>query len=113
MRRAPKEGEATQRSKDRDPRNQAAQALEAILSGGSWEQLPTEGVLALSHSVGNSALLELAALRSEGPEEGASSLPTGPCEAAPLEMNVGEPLLADAPAFGGALSAGNAAPLAL
>jgi len=70
-------------------------------------------VLALSHSVGNAALLELAALRGTGPEEGMSALPDGPCEVSPLEMSVGEPLLADAPAFGGPSFAGNAAPLTL
>lgn len=72
-----------------------------------------EGVLALSHSVGNAALTELAALRGMGPEEGLNALPAGSCGTAPLEMDVGEPLLAAVPGFGGASSAANAAPLAL
>ena len=112
-RRAPKEEEATRQNKNRSLQREAAQALEAILSGGSWEQLPMEGVLALSHAAGNSALLELAALRDSGPEEAPSSLPEGPCETSPLEMSAGEPLLADAPVFSGPSSAGASAPLML
>ena len=70
-------------------------------------------MLALSHSVGNAALTELAALRGMGPEEGLTALPAGSCGTAPMEMDVGEPLLAAVPGFGGASSTVNAAPLAL
>ena len=46
----------------------AAMALEAILSGGSWDQLPAEGMLELSRTVGNGALLDILSMRKERPE---------------------------------------------
>ena len=100
-------------SRSHDVPAQAAQALEAILSGGSWEQLPAEGVLALSHSVGNGALLSILSLRSAPPETEESALPAGPCRTEACPWEAGAPLMAEAPDFGSFTSLGEAAPAIL
>ena len=103
--------ERTQQKKSRDVRAEAAAALEAILAGGSREQLPAEGVLSLSHTIGNAALSKLLALRPAGPETAAGALPRGACETAPLQWDGGAPLLAQTPDFGAMSPIGSAAPL--
>ena len=100
-RRTDREQERTQQRKSRETGLSPAQALEAILSGGSWEQLPPEGVLALSHTLGNAALGEMMAMRFRGPELAAIPLPKSPLSAEPMEGPSGEPEWAEAPAFGG------------
>ena len=85
----------------------------ALLAGQSPEQLPAESVLELSHSLGNSALLELMGARQTPPGEEARPLPAGPCATAPAEWSGGAPALTEAPAFAGMAPMGAAAPLAL
>ncbi len=99
-----------ERRQAREDRTEAALALEAILNGGSWEQLPAEGVLALSRTVGNDALLSVLTLRETGPETATGILPSGACLTAPGDWGGGEPLTAEAPAFG---PVGETAPMAL
>ena len=99
--------EQTARSRqDRETGSNAALALDAILAGGNWDQLPADGVLALSHSLGNGALLSLFTLQSVGPETGPLALPAA-------EWNPAAPLLAEAPDFGGMSPLGPAAPMAV
>ena len=106
--------EQTARSRqDRETGSNAALALDAILAGGNWDQLPADGVLALSHSLGNDALLSLFTLQSVGPETGPPALPAGPCRTAAAEWNPAAPLLAEAPDFGGMSPLGPAAPMAV
>ena len=113
-REASKDKAEARRKQSSELRSAAALALEAILAGGSWDQLPAEGVLDLSHRIGNAALLDLAALRDLGPETGTRTLPEGPCAAAPTAgFAGGAPLTAEAPDFGAMSPMGNAAPLAM
>ena len=77
------------------------------------EQLPAEGVLELSHSLGNSALFDLLAARSAGAEAQTRPLPPGPCETAPAEFAGGAPVLAEPPAFAAMAPMGAAAPMAV
>ena len=110
-RQTPQERDLTQRRQTHETRNKAAQALEAILSGGSWEQLSADGVLALSHTLGNAALLEVMALRDTGPELAASSLPGTALSSEPMGGFGGQPLLSEAPAFGALSPIGSLAPV--
>lgn len=103
--------EQTARKKDRDAPAEAAQALEAILNGGSLEQLPAEGMLALSHRMGNDALATVLMRRSAGPEEETPVLPDNPCLTEPGEWEAGEPLLAEAPDFASFSPMGAASPM--
>ena len=105
--------EHTQQDRRREPRSAAALALEAILAGGSWEQLPADDVLQLSHTMGNAALLDLYALRSLSPEAAAIPLPQSTIETAPLSTLGGEPAQAETPGFASMSSLGGTAPLAL
>ncbi len=88
-------------------------ALQAILAGGSWDQLPANGVFSLSHTMGNGALLELFALRSTGLETDMRSLPRGECGTDPANWNGGEPQMMEAPDFGTFSPMGAAAPMEL
>ena len=90
--------------------SEAALALEAILSGGSWDRLPENGMLALSHRMGNGALLEVLANRGGGPERETAALPPGPCLTQPVEWGAGAPVLSDAPDFASFSPLGPAAP---
>ena len=107
------ERERPERKQSRDIPAEAALVLETILNGGSREQLSAEGMLALSHRMGNDALLSVLTLRSSGPDTESSPLPDGPCLTAPGEWSTGEPLLAEAPDFGGFTSVTAAAPMEL
>ncbi|MBE7004304.1 MAG: hypothetical protein E7425_08490 [Ruminococcaceae bacterium] len=111
--RSAQDKDRAERKQSRESQKSAAQALEAILAGGSWEQLSTDGILTLSHTVGNSALLDMLALRSMGPEAEISSLPDGACGTAPAEWGGGEPLCVAAPDFGAMSPMGAAAPLSV
>ena len=102
-----------QQKQSRELRPNAALALEAILAGGDWDQIPADGVLALSRTLGNGALLELYAMRNTGPETQTRAMPRGGCEAAPIEMPGGAPILADSPAFGAMSPMGASAPMEL
>jgi hypothetical protein len=105
---------AQQRKKqDLDAQAEAAATLQAILAGGSREQLPAEGMLALSHTLGNGALLELLALRPAGPETEGMPLPDAPCLTGPLPAPGGAPQWAAAPDFGGMAPMPASAPLAV
>ena len=106
-----REQERTERRPDREAETEAALALQAILSGGSWEQLPSEGVLALSHGLGNSALLEVVALRQKGPEAESARLPGGESLTGPMDAPGGAPLTAPAPDFGALSPLGALAPM--
>ena len=81
------------------------------MSGGSWEQLGSEGVLALSHTVGNSARADILALRDTGPERSFGPLPPGSIETEPMAVPGGEPLFAAAPDFAGMSPLGGLAPM--
>ena len=105
--------QSAQRKQNREVKTKAALALEAILAGGSWEQIPTDGVLSLSHTMGNGALLELFAMRDTGPEAQARAMPRGGCEAAPADWNGGAPALTDAPVFAAMSPMGITAPVEL
>lgn len=105
--------ERTERRQSRDVRAEAALALEAILNGGSLEQLPAEGVLSLSRTAGNDALVSLLTLHKPGPDAGYRALPAGPCLTEPGEWSVGEPMTAQAPDFASFAPLSDAAPLAL
>ena len=102
--------ESVQRKRSRETKPAAALALEAILAG-SWDQLPAEGVLSLSHTLGNGALLDLFSMRTTGPEAQTHPMPQGPCLTAPMRADGGEPLLADTPDFGALTPLGNTAPV--
>ena len=105
--------EQNRRQKNPDKRDEASQALEAILNGSSWELLPAEGMLALSHRMGNDALVSVLTLRERGPETETAALPRGPCLTEPGNWSAGEPATESAPDFGSFASMGAAAPLAL
>ena len=89
----------------------AAMALEAILSGGNWEQLPADGMLALSHTIGNGALFEIVSMRGARPETQTYPLPAGKCGAAPAAAASGTPLTVQPPQFGSMSPMDGAAPL--
>ena len=91
----------------------AATALQAILAGGDWDTLPAEGVLGLSHSIGNAALADLAARRSAGREPGGFALPESPCMTAPADVAPDSTVFAEPPAFGAMAPLGAAAPMAI
>jgi hypothetical protein len=110
-RQAAPDREQTARKQNRDAPAEAALALEAILNGGSLEQLPAEGMLALSHRMGNGALAAVLRHRGAGPDEGAAALPGGSCLTEPGEWDAGEPLLAEAPDFASFSPMGAAAPM--
>ena len=100
-----------QRTQDGEAASQWAGTLSAILAGGSFDQLPQEGIRGLSNVMGNSALCEILELRSEGPRFSERALPNGTCDTAPTATDA-----AGEPAFADGLSAapiGNAQPLAL
>ena len=103
---------AEERKQDRALRAEASLALEAILAGGSWDQLPAEGVLALSHRMGNGALADLFARRDTGPETAACPTAWGDPGGEPLRCGGGAPETLEAPAFG-SFAAPDAAPLSL
>ena len=105
--------EQAQQKQNREPRAEAALALQAILAGGDWDQLSADGILSLSHTMGNAALAETLALRDSGPETATRLLPRGACETAPAEWGGGEPVLADAPDFGAMSPIGASAPVEL
>ena len=117
-----KTGQTRQTAQDRESvkqkqsseiRSTAAQALQAILAGGDWDQLPADGILSLSHTMGNAALAELAAMRDSGPETMTGSLPGGVCRTDPMQWDGGAPVLTAAPDFGAMSPMGDAAPLAV
>ena len=110
IRQNPQERDRAERRQEQETRDRAALTLEAILSGGSWEQLSAEGVLALSHTLGNAALLGVMALRDTGPELAAYALPGTALSARPMGGFGGEPLLSEAPAFGALSPIGSLAP---
>lgn len=87
-------------------------ALEAILAGGSWDQLPAESVLGLSGMIGNAALAELIAARETGPATAEFPLPAGACGTAPVQWGGGMPAMTGSPAFGAMAPIGGA-PLAV
>ncbi len=89
----------------------AAMALETILSGGNWDQLPAEGMLELSHTVGNGALLDILSMRKELPEAQAFPLPAGECGTVPVYAEGGMPLAVHSPQFGSMPPMGESAPL--
>ncbi len=101
-----------QQKQSHEQRTNAALALEAILAG-SWDQLPADGVLALSRTMGNGALTDLFSMRSTGPETQMRAMPRGSCETAPIDMPGGMPMLADTPVFGAMSPMGAAAPMEL
>ncbi len=105
--------EQAQQKQSREPRAEAALALQAILAGGDWSQLSADGILSLSHTMGNAALTETLALRDSGPETAPWILPRGACETAPTDWGGGAPLMTEAPDFGAMSPMGNAAPLAM
>ena len=82
-----------------------------ILAGGSFDQLPQERIHGLSNVLGNSALCEILAMRSEGPRFSDRALPNGACDAAPMAIDApGEPVFAE----GSPTAAiGNAQPMTL
>ena len=89
-----------------------AQTIEAILEGGSREQLPAERVLSLSGVIGNSALAELFELRETGPGFAPGLLPRGECATEPAEIaEQGEPRLVSPPESFASGSLGSAQPL--
>ena len=108
-----KEEKSVRQKQSSEVQSAAALALQAILSGGDWEQLPADGVLSLSHTMGNAALAELAALRDTGPETAGAGLPRTACGTAPMQWDTGAPLLAEPPAFGAMSPMGDAAPIAI
>ena len=113
-RQSEKQTRQTHREQSRETLSQCAQTLEAILTGGSWEQFPAERIHELSHTIGNTALLELLALKSTGPETVPRALPAGSCAASPAEAPVsGAPELISAPDFSSMSPLGGAAPLTL
>ena len=88
--------------------------LDAILSGGNWEQLPAKQLHGLSGFIGNTALAELMTQRDTGPELAARRLPSGECRTAPFETSgFAEPLLSQTPEFGAMSPMGSAQPLVL
>ena len=70
-------------------------------------------MLALSHRMGNDALISVLTLRERGPETDTMSLPKGPCLTQPGNWGAGEPATGSAPDFGSFSALGAAAPLAL
>ena len=71
-------------------------------------------MLELSHSLGNSALLDLLAARPSGAEATARPLPQSPCETAPAEFAAGgTPVMAEPPAFAAMAPMAATAPMAV
>jgi len=75
--------------------------LQTVIAGGSWDQLPAESVLSLSHKLGNSVLLSLYLQRSRGPERQTRTMPHTACAAAPAVWEGEEPQLSPGPDFSG------------
>ncbi len=101
-----------QRKKSSEAASEWALTLNAILAGGSKEQLPAERIRGLSGVMGNSALAELFAMRNEGPRFSERELPHGECMTAPAEFDVGgEPSLVSPSDGQPAVPLGNAQPL--
>ncbi len=67
--------------------------------------------MALSHGLGNSALLEVVALRQKGPEAESARLPGGESLTGPMDAPGGAPLTAPAPDFGALSPLGALAPM--
>ncbi len=68
-------------------------------------------MLALSHRMGNDALLSVLSRRGGGPETETAALPEGLCLTEPGEWGAGELPLAEAPAFASFGPMGGAAPM--
>ena len=68
-------------------------------------------MIQVDHTLGNAALLEVMALRETGPELETSVLPGAALSSAPMGGFGGQPLLSDAPAFGGLSPIGSLAPV--
>ena len=101
-----------QRKKSSEAASDWALTLNAILAGGSREQLPAERIRGLSGVMGNSALAELFAMRKAGPQFSETDLPQGECMTAPAEFDVGgEPALVSPSDGQSAAPLGNAQPL--
>ena len=85
-----------QRTQDGEAASQWAQTLSVILAGNSLDQLPQERIRGLSGVMGNSALSEILAMRSEGPRFSERELPRGECDTAPMAPDAqGDPSFAD------------------
>ena len=103
-----------QRDRQTDEAAEWAQTVEAILTGGNWEQLPSARILGLSGVMGNAALAELFAMRKTGPELAERELPRGECTASPAELDdPGAPLLVSPQEGLAGSPLGNAQPLTL
>ena len=108
------ERQQKQRTQSADAASEWAQTLSVILSGGSRDQLPAERVQALSGVMGNAALAELFAARSEGPRFSERALPRGECWTAPADFSAeGTPSLVSPPDGSLSTPMGEAQPLAL
>ena len=105
--------EQARRQKEPEAGREASQALEAILNGAGWKLLPAEGMLALSHRMGNDALVSLLSLRPGGPETETAALPGGPCLTEAGDWGGGEAAAALAPVFTSFAPMAASAPLAL
>ena len=107
-----RERQQEQRKQSSEAASEWALTLNAILAGGSKEQLPAERIRGLSGVMGNSALAELFATRNEGPRFAERDLPQGECMTAPAAFDVGgEPSLVSPPDGLSAAPPGNAQPM--
>lgn len=86
----------------REPRT-AALAMQAVLAGARVDSLPAETVRRMSSKLGNSAMLDLLALRRlSRPEAPRWPVFETPADTPPAPVEPMEPLLAEPPAgFGG------------
>ena len=108
------ERQQKQLKQGREAASEWAQTVEVILADGSWDQLPAERILGLSGVIGNSALAELFAMRSAGPELATRLLPDGELTTAPAEIAApGGPLLVQQPFGPAAGPVGDTAPMML
>ncbi len=113
VRETAREQKTSRQKQTRENKTAPAAALEALLAGQSLGQLPAESVLALSHSLGNSALLELLSARGSAAEPETRPLPAGPCGTDPVNWGGGGPALAEPPAFAAMAPMGSPAPMAV